>query len=554
MHCQSFTYFTHIVMKQSYQFLLFFVLVCPLLGFSQVNEAYDDFEGNSNISTWVGDDCGANPGAANPYMQGDNTSARVLEYHDTGGQYANVRFEMSNNFDLSKNQTFSLQIYVPSNGISGNQNNQVSLKLQNGGLPEPWSTQSEIIKPIRLDEWQTVTFDFENDDFRNLDAGSLPPTLRTDFNRVVIQVNGENNNDQVLAYLDNIQLFEIKNNDPVFDELVWWDEFNTNGPIDSEKWHFQTRIPQGDSWFNGEIQHYTNRTENTYIENGVLKIVAKKETFTDQGVTKQYTSARLNSKFAFTYGRVEIRAKLPTGVGTWPAMWMLGKNITEPGAYWSNQGFGTTGWPACGEIDIMEHWGDNQDYISSAMHTPSSHGATVNVGGRVLPNASTEFHIYSLIWTEEKMEFSVDGITHYTYNPTVKNDDTWPFYRDQYFLFNVAILPIIASNFTESALEVDYIRVYQQGESTSTGEIDESSKMIYPNPFDHNLHIATGQTTQASASVKLYNANGLLVREGEATIIDGDFTIENLEALPVGVYILQYAIGNDSYSHRVMKQ
>ena len=125
-------------------------------------------------------------------------------------------------------------------------------------------------------------------------------------------------------------------------------------------------------------------------------MVAKKENFTDQGQTKQYTSARLNSKFAFTNGRVEVRAKLPTGVGTWPAIWMLGKNINENGAYRQSQGFGTTPWPACGEIDIMEHWGNNQNYIQSALHTPSSFGGTINHGGIMASNVSTTFHEYAM--------------------------------------------------------------------------------------------------------------------------------------------------------------
>ena len=92
-------------------------------------------------------------------------------------------------------------------------------------------------------------------------------------------------------------------------QLVWSDEFDTNGAIDSSKWFHQTQLPNGGSWYNGEIQHYTNRVANSFVENGQLKIVAKKEAFTAQGFTKQYTSARLNSKFAFKYGKVEIRAK-----------------------------------------------------------------------------------------------------------------------------------------------------------------------------------------------------------------------------------------------------
>ena len=103
-------------------------------------------------------------------------------------------------------------------------------------------------------------------------------------------------------------------------QLIWSDEFDGEyGPIDANKWFHQTIMPNGYSWWNGEVQHYTNRINNTYISNGTLKIVAKKETFSDQGHTKNYTSARLNSKFAFKYGRVEIRAKLPKGHGTWPA-------------------------------------------------------------------------------------------------------------------------------------------------------------------------------------------------------------------------------------------
>jgi beta-glucanase (GH16 family) len=245
-----------------------------------------------------------------------------------------------------------------------------------------------------------------------------------------------------------------------FSTLVWSDEFNTNGAVNASNWYHQTQLPQGNSWYNGEVQHYTNRQVNSNVSNGSLNIVAKRESFTDQGVTKQFTSARLNSKFAFTYGRVEVRAKLPTGAGTWPAIWTLGKNINEPGGYWSAT-HGTVNWPACGEIDIMEHWGNNQNYVQSAMHTPSSYGGTINLGGRTISTASSEFHVYTLVWTSEKMVFSIDGVEHYTYNPTVKNSSTWPFNNPQYLLLNVAIEPSISSSFTQSAMEIDYVRVYQ---------------------------------------------------------------------------------------------
>ena len=216
--------------------------------------------------------------------------------------------------------------------------------------------------------------------------------------------------------------------------LIWNDEFDGSGAIDPSKWFHQTQLPNGNSWFNNELQHYTNRLDNSYVSDGTLKIVAKKETYTDQGQTKEYTSARLNSKYAFTYGKVEIKAKLPEGVGTWPAIWMLGQNISEPGAYWQTQGYGTTSWPHCGEIDIMEHWGANQNYVQSALHTPSSYGATINHGGQYISNATTQFNVYTLEWTSEQMIFSVNGYVHYTYNPDIQNSETWPFDSPQYLL------------------------------------------------------------------------------------------------------------------------
>lgn len=276
---------------------------------------------------------------------------------------------------------------------------------------------------------------------------------RADYNFDVVQINCENEDVLVEALIE----IPVEVN---FDRLVWSDEFDDSGAIDTSKWHHQTLLPNGDSWYNNEIQHYTDRTDNSYVSDGTMKLVAKKEIFTDQDVTKQYTSARLNSKFAFTYGKIEVKAKLPTGIGTWPAIWTLGKNIKERGGYWTKN-FGTTPWPACGEIDIMEHWGDNQNFVQSAMHTPSSFSGTVNKGGQIIPTASTEFHVYTLVWTADSMTFSVDGKVHYVYNPEVKNTDTWPFDSDQYILLNFAIQPSIDPNFTEDAMEIDYVRIYQ---------------------------------------------------------------------------------------------
>nr|WP_299070916.1 glycoside hydrolase family 16 protein [uncultured Allomuricauda sp.] len=250
--------------------------------------------------------------------------------------------------------------------------------------------------------------------------------------------------------------------DSKFNTLVWSDEFDGEGAINPEKWFRQTQLPPGGSWWGGLVQHYTNRNDNSYVKDGFLNLVAKKEEYENQGEIKQYTSARLNSKFAFTYGKVEVRAKMPEGIGTWPAIWMLNTNINEDGAYWDNEGFGTMKWPYCGEIDILEHWGKNQDYVSSAVHNGSSYGDKVkNLGGQTIKNASTEFHIYTLEWTSEKMIFSIDGIAHFTYNPSIKNTETWPYDTDYYLILNIAVEPEIDQNFIESPMVVDYIRIFQ---------------------------------------------------------------------------------------------
>lgn len=167
------------------------------IGASTGQIVFDDFEGNGNITTWFGDACGMDIAFANPYNEGINTSSTVLEYNDDGGTYANVRFDLpaGEAFDLKAKSSFSLKIYVASSDVAGSQPNQISLKLQDGTAGEPWTSQKEIIKTIILDTWQEITFDFAND---------KPEALsRTDFNRVVLQVNSEGNNDAVIAYIDD---------------------------------------------------------------------------------------------------------------------------------------------------------------------------------------------------------------------------------------------------------------------------------------------------------------------------------------------------------------
>lgn len=332
--------------------------------------------------------------------------------------------------------------------------------------------------------------------------------------------------------------------------LVWSDEFNGNGAIDASKWHHQTQLPNGYSWYNNEVQHYTNRTDNSFVSNGTLKIVAKEETFTDQGVTMSYTSARLNSKFAFTYGYVEIRAKLPTGAGTWPALWMLGQNITEPGGFWADE-FGTTAWPACGEIDILEHWGSNQNFVQSATHTPSSFGNTVNKGGTTLSTASTEFHTYSLEWTEERLVFAVDGTIHYIYSPSTQNASTWPFTENQYLLFNVAILPDITPSFTQSEMEIDYVRVYQEEALSTEDVVSANGVKLFPNPADNVLNLDISTSIQEDINVTIYNTVGKIMFK---EVLSQNKTSIDISQLARGVYFIDLQAGDQVVTEKFIKQ
>jgi len=236
-------------------------------------------------------------------------------------------------------------------------------------------------------------------------------------------------------------------------QLVWADEFETEGPVDTSKWFFETEAPENGSWHNNELQHYTDRTDNAYISDGTLKIVAKKELYTASGSTKEYTSARMNSKLHFTYGKVEVRAKLPKMKGTWPAIWSLGADINE------------VPWPKCGEIDIMEQLFENQLMVQSAIHVQGRYGDDPALKQINVSDVTENFHVYGMIWDEQKIDFTVDEAVFFTYNPEDRSEDFWPFYKDQYLLLNVAVGGTLGGevtpDFDQDQMEVDYVRVYQ---------------------------------------------------------------------------------------------
>ena len=228
--------------------------------------------------------------------------------------------------------------------------------------------------------------------------------------------------------------------------LVWADEFDatTASAPDPSKWGYD--LGAG-GWGNNELEYYTNRTTNSIVSGGTLKITAIKEALSGSN----YTSARLLSKgkFSFKYGRVEVSAKLPAGGGTWPAIWMLGDNIS------------TAGWPNCGEIDIMEHTGNSLNKIYGTLHYPGRFGGNPDGATTMISNATTAFHKYTLEWTDVNIKIYVDDVVFYTF----ANNPTTPFNQNFFLILNVAMGGNMGGTidpaFTSSAMEIDYIRVYQ---------------------------------------------------------------------------------------------
>lgn len=244
--------------------------------------------------------------------------------------------------------------------------------------------------------------------------------------------------------------------------LVWGDEFEYDGKLDESKWHHQIIPPNNGSWWNNEAQHYTNSTKNSIVSDGTLKIIAIKENYTVDNSTKNYTSARLNSKFGFKYGRVDVKAKLPSTQGTWPAIWTLGTNINEIGNFFGDSE-GSVGWPRCGEIDIMEQNGWNKNELYGYFHFANPQGEYGNHGNITsISNASGEYHIYSMEWTDEIIKILIDDKEFVS----LINNGNVPYDNRHYLLLNIAIGGNLGGDidpsFSQDRMEIDYVRVFQK--------------------------------------------------------------------------------------------
>lgn len=233
--------------------------------------------------------------------------------------------------------------------------------------------------------------------------------------------------------------------------LLWSDEFDRDGAPDPAKWGYERGLVR-----NREAQFYTvDRRENARVEGGQLVITARREPWQGAGFTS--ASVISQGRFSFCYGKLEIRAQIPTGRGAWPALWLLGDRFPQ------------VPWPRCGEIDLMENVGFDPDKLHFTVHTGAFNHLKNTQKGRAItvPRAHADFHVYGLLWSKERLEFFLDGRKVHEFANDGRGPEHWPFDAPCYLLMNLAIGgawggqqgiddAIFPLNF-----RIDYVRVWQ---------------------------------------------------------------------------------------------
>ncbi|MFW5705373.1 MAG: family 16 glycosylhydrolase [Bacteroidota bacterium] len=324
-----------------------------------------------------------------------------------------------------------------------------SVSITNEDLAVDFTTEIDTANPNYVMLTNTSVGVFESFEWRYLDLVVVDEMEHTAYFPLAGEYNIElvvtqNNTDYSL-----IKPVIITQDDPDYDPtLVWAEEFNYTGLPDDTYWNIETG---GTGWGNNELQYYTDSESNLYVDNGMLTITAKEE----QVGGRDYTSARITTqgKFDVKYGRIEARIKLPYGQGLWPAFWMLGANIS------------TVGWPACGEIDIMEMvGGTNGDNTCYATIHWDDNGNHAQYGeSYTLPSGifADDFHVFAVEWDAQEIRGYMDDVQYYTVDITSLSE----FHNNFFIILNVAVggnWPGPPDETTEfdQVMEVDYVRVY----------------------------------------------------------------------------------------------
>ena len=267
----------------------------------------------------------------------------------------------------------------------------------------------------------------------------------------IIGCNTDDNSEfiQSTTTPDSLKLKEFK--------LVWNDEFSISGKPDTSKWNYDIG---GNGWGNNELQYYTSDSTNVRVEDG--KLIIQVQNIKDSQA--EYTSARIitKNKGDWLYGRIEVKAKIPGGRGTWPAIWMLPTD-------WE---YG--GWPASGEIDIMEHVGYDPNVVHGTVHTEAfNHSIGSQVGDQhTISSAITEFHLYAIEWYKNKIDFFIDDYKYFTFTNQNKSYGEWPFDKRFHLIMNIAVggnwggRQGIDNSIFPAEMIIDYVRVYEKNKTS----------------------------------------------------------------------------------------
>ncbi|HUI94047.1 MAG TPA: glycoside hydrolase family 16 protein [Chitinivibrionales bacterium] len=323
-------------------------------------------------------------------------------------------------------------------------------------------------------------------------------------------------------------------------KLVWADSFDTySGLPDSTKWSYQ--VGAG-GWGNNEAEYYTaNRPENCRVENGTLIIEARQDFWQNN----EYTSARIRTmnKGDWLYGRFEVRAKLPYGGGTWPAIWMMP----------TDNAYG--GWPQSGEIDIMEHVGNDPSVIHFSAHslTYNWRAGTAKTDTTRADDFATAFHVYAMEWTPDTIRGYLDTLCYFTYVNEHSGWESWPFDRRFYFILNIALGGdwggAIDNNIFPQQMVIDYVKVYQW----SNGASARDKKTAAPRPgysvqrLTHSLMVTMPSPDRRTAS--LYGLDGRVSVVANCT---GNFCTLPLCSLAKGTYLLRISGVKDVFQTRII--
>ena len=328
--------------------------------------------------------------------------------------------------------------------------------------------------------------------------------------------------------------------------IVWADDFNDPSvdgkPIvraNNDSWWYETG---NGGWGNNELQYYIAGINGSdtlaAISNGTLKIKAIQKNIG----TSQYASIRMNTVQSWKYGYFEMRAKMPTGKGTWPAFWMLPKNFQS--------------WPLDGEIDIMEYVGYDPNRVHGSIHTMSYNHSigTQRTSNKIIQNAETEFHTYALLWTEEKIRIYVDGYNYFTFsNDGTNNKDTWPFNAPFYLKLNLAVggnwggAMGVDTNIFPATYEIDYVRVYQN--TTAINETKEE-KLIDSNFNNVSNLLQVNFKEEGIHRLSVTDIKGRIIKKIETTDLVSEI---DCSGWPKGFYLVSANSGKSLFTQKFLK-